>query len=135
MGYYIRYVLNDDRAVSLRELESALRQVDQAYGIDGDLLKFGEAGYGLIDITHRGDPICDDDLDLLARLAEKKRHREVIQITVRDAKGLVCVQPLSTQEARSGEVFAPLWEWLLANRTGLLAWEGGHFFDRIGELS
>jgi hypothetical protein len=135
VSFYIRYVLTDDRTVSLGELEGALRQIGQAYAIDGDLIKFGEAGYGLIDITHRGDPICDDDLDLLSRLAEKKRHREVIRATVRDAKGLVCVQPLNTQGARTGEVLAPIWDWLLANRAGLLAWEGGHFFDRPGELT
>lgn len=135
MSYYIRYVLTDERAISLEELEGALRQVAQAYAINGGLIRFEGAEYGLIDITHRGDPICDDDLDLLAQLAEVKSHRDAIQAIVRDAKGLLCVQPLNSQNTRTGEILAPLWEWLLTNRAGLLAWEGGRFFDSAGELT
>lgn len=134
VSFYIRYVLTDDRAATLVELEQALRQVDPAYTIDGDLIRMGESGYGVIDITHRGDPICDGDLDLLARLAAKKKHRDTILAAVRDAKSMVCVQPVSSLEARTDEVLAPLWDWLLANRAGLLVWEGGYFFNRAGEI-
>jgi hypothetical protein len=133
VSFYIRYILTDHRAVTAGELEQALRQVDPTYAIDGDLIKLG-AGYGIIDIAHRGDPICDGDLDLLARLAEKREHRDAIVAAVWDAKSMVCVQPVNSLEARTEEVLAPLWDWLLANRAGLLAWEGGTFFGRAGEL-
>jgi hypothetical protein len=134
VSFYIRYVLTDDRAITLGDLEQSLRQVDPAYAIDGDFISRGGAGYGIIDLTYRGDPICDGDLELLARLAEKKRHRDAIQAAIRDAKGMVCVQPVNSLESRTEEVLAPLWDWLLGNRAGLLVWEGGYFFNRAGEL-
>ena len=47
---------------------------------------------------------------------------------------MVCVQLVNSLEARTDDVLAPLWDWLLANRAGLLVWEGGHFFNRVGEM-
>jgi hypothetical protein len=134
MSFYIRYVLTDDRPVSIGDLEQALRQINPAYAIDGDLIELNQKGYGIIDITHRRDPICDGDLDLLARFAEKRKSRDSILAALRDAKSMVCVQPLSGGVAHPDEVLAPLWDWLLANRAGLLAWEGGHFSNRDGVL-
>ena len=134
VSFYIRYVLTDDRAVTLGELEHALRQVDPVYTIDGDLIRLGESGHGIIDIAHRGDPMCDGDLDLLARLAVNKQHRDAILADVRDAKGIVCVQPVNSLEPRTDKILAPLWDWLLANRAGLLVLEGGRFFNRMGEM-
>lgn len=134
MSFYIRYVLTDTQTVTVGELEKVLRQVDSTYVIDGDLIRLGEAEQGVIDITHRGDPICDDDLDLLTRLAVSKEHRNAILAAIQDARGMVCVQPLNPVEFRACKVLTPLWDWLLANRAGFLAWEGGQFFDRTGEL-
>ena len=94
VSFYIRYVLTDDRAVTLKELEEALQQVNPAYVIEGNLIKLGAGEHGIIDITQRGDPICDDDLNLLAWFAEKTRHREEIQDSLRNAKCMVTVQPL-----------------------------------------
>jgi hypothetical protein len=136
VSYYIRYVVTDDRAVTLPELEQVLQQVDPTCAIDGDLIVWGDEEYGQIDITCPGDPICDGDLNLLERLAEKKRHREVIRNSLRNAKSLVTVQPLwAADDATVEKILNPLWEWLLANRAGVLAVEGGHFFNQAGALN
>jgi hypothetical protein len=117
---YHRYVVTDDRPVTLAEMECALQEVDPTFAIDGEILGLGEKEYGLIDITFPGDPICDGDLELLARLARTKRNRDIILACLWDAKCLVTVTPLSEE----GSVLQPLWDWLLANRAGVLAFEG-----------
>ena len=129
LSCYHRYVVTDDRAVTLKELEEALQQVDPAYAIEGDLIKLGAGEYGIIDITQRGDPICDDDLNLLARFAEKTKHHEETLASLRNAKCMVTVQPLRS------DGLEPLWDWLLRNLAGILAFEGGHFCSREGPLN
>jgi hypothetical protein len=133
VSHYIRFVLTDEKPVLIEELESALRRVNEGYAIDGGVITFDGIELGLIDITQRGDPICDDDLDLLTRQAEKKHKRDLIQASLRNAMSLLCVQLLNAQDAKSDDALAPLWDWRLANREGLLASEGGYFFNRAGE--
>lgn len=126
MSCYHRYIVTDDRPLTLAELASALQEVDSTFAIDGEVLKCGEKEYALIDITFPGDPICDGDLELLAWLAEEQRNRDVILAGLRDVKCLVTVTPLW----EDGSFLQPLWDWLLANRAGIVAFEGGHFRTR-----
>jgi hypothetical protein len=128
---YHRYVVTDDQPVTLTELERALRQVDPAFAIDGDTLRLGETKCGLIDVTYPGDPVCNGDLELLARLAEGKGNRDPILASLRGAECLVTVTPL----CEDASVLQPLWDWLLANRAGILAFEGAYFRTRAGILN
>jgi hypothetical protein len=134
MSCYIRYVTTDRRAVDLQELEQALKAVDPAFVIQGDLIRHGEDDCGIVDITTRGHPVCDGDLELLERLAAPKRQRLQILSLLRQATGMVCVQPLAGPKGNETDLLAPLWAWLLENRGGLLVWEGGHFSDQTGDL-
>jgi hypothetical protein len=134
VSIYIRFILTDDLAVTLADVESALQQINPTYALDGEIIRVGETEYALINITQRGDPICDDDLDLLVRFAQTKKHRDDILTVLRSARSMVCVQPLNSLDSKTVDVLAPLWDWLLANRAGMLVWEGAHFFNRAGKL-
>lgn len=68
---------------------------------------------------------------MLARLAEKTWNRDLILASLRGAKCLVTVTPLW----EDASVLQPLWDWLLANRAGILAFEGGCFRTRAGRLN
>ena len=135
MSHYIRYVLFDAQPVTLEELNDALRAVNSTCTIDAGVLTVDQAEVAAIDVTRRGDPVCDGDLDLLTRLAERKKRRVEIQAALRRATGMVCVQPLNTLRPQTDELLAPLLDWLTTNRAGLLALEGGRFFDRVHELT
>lgn len=136
MSYYIRYVLTEDHGVTLTELEQALHTVAPTSSIENDLILLGDEAYGQIDITYRGDPICDEDLELLSRFAREKQNRDAILESLRNAKSMVTVQPIwSGDEETVSKVLDPLWEWLLANRAGILAVEGGYFYNQAGALN
>lgn len=83
----------------------------------------------VIDISQRGDPICDDDLNLLPRFAEKTSQREETLASLRTAKCMITVQPLRSNGLE------PLWDWLLRNHVGILAFEGGHLCSREVSLN
>ncbi len=61
MGYYMRYILTDDRETTLSEIETGLKQVDPDYSIgDGETLMYGDELYGEIEINVPGDGLFED---------------------------------------------------------------------------
>src|SRR5687768_1447511 len=131
MGYYMRFVVADDRNLSLSKINSGLKQVDAAYSIEfegdadeGDLTFNGDI-YGALEITRPGDGLFDDEIDELKEFledAEGKRKPEVLQV-LSDAKAIVALQVLQQGRATSEETLEridPLWEWFFANYEGLM---------------
>jgi hypothetical protein len=113
--------VTDERVLTLGEVEQALRQIDPTYVIDGDLLCRRGVELAIIELAFPGDPNCDGDLDLLYRQAERQANRNAVQAILQKCKCLVSIQPLTDESLES------LWDWLLANRAGLVAFEGGCF--------
>ena len=135
MSYYIRFVLTDDQSITLSQLEQALQATNPDYEIDGDIIVLDDEEFGQIEINERGDPLCDSDLELLREIAEQKQGKATLLAALNNAKSLIVVQPIWSREGEETlKVLSPLFHWLLENRKGLLASEGGSFSNSTGEI-
>jgi hypothetical protein len=136
MSFYTRYVVTDERPIQLDDLEAALRIAHPDYAIEQGLLRLGSREIGLIDISVRGDPICDGDLELLVRQADNNNPRHAaIASQIEQARSLVCVQRLASMDDKAEDFLVPLWDWLLHHRSGVLASEGGGFVVGRGQAA
>src|SRR5688500_544814 len=117
MSIYHRYVVSDERSLSLSELDLGPR-----YAVMVDTLMLDDQPLALIDVTFPGDPIFEGDLDLLRRQAEERRlqdHRALLD----RSRALVTVEPLNMIDPLTEPSLEPLWEWLRSNRRGFFVWE------------
>jgi hypothetical protein len=133
MSFYTRYVVTDERPIQLDDLEAALRSAHPDYAIEHGLIRLGSREIGLIDVSVRGDPICDGDLKLLLRRVDNHPRQTAIVSQITQAGSLVCVQRLASLDDKAEDYLVPLWDWLLHHRSGVLAREGGGFVVGRGQ--
>ena len=125
MSTYHRYLIADGGNTSLDELRQCLRDCDPLYDIDGDTVTLDGAECGIIvDVTERGDPIFDDDIDLLARRANNDSAADEIHRRLDRSTCMVTLQVISTYDETALDA---LWEWLRVHKKGIVAYEGGEF--------
>lgn len=125
MTIYHRYVIAGGDTVTLDELQRCLRACDSAYDIDGEHITYqGEDRGIIIDVTQRGDPIFDGDIDLLERHANREKNRDELHRELSRCNCMVTTQISSNCDEGALEV---IWNWLRDHRKGILAWEGGGF--------
>lgn len=143
MGYYMRFIITDDKEVSLSKLESALKQIDPAYLIDRDeefdsegLLKWADEVYGQIEVNRPGDGLFDAEIEELKEFVEDSegvKQSEVLNV-LGQAKAIVAIRVLD--QGRDSEAtlmkIDPLWQWLFENREGLLQAGGEGYYDASG---
>ena len=143
MGYYMRFIVTDEKDVSLGTLESALKQIDPAYLIDRDeeadsegLLKWRDAAYGQIEVNRPGDGLFDGEIEELKEFVENSegaKRSDVLNV-LGQAKAIVAIRVLD-QGRESEDTLVkidPLWQWLFANRQGLLQAGGEGYYDSSG---
>jgi hypothetical protein len=136
MCYYMRYIVTDEEGVSLLEIEQALQTVDPSYSIqDGDL-RFGDDLYGQIEVNRSGDTLFEEEIEeFIAELEDiKGGSKKTVETALRSANTIVAVQVLwqgRETEETLGRV-DPLWEWLFANRQGLLQADGEGYYSTSG---
>jgi hypothetical protein len=136
MSYYMRYIATDEKDISLPEIEQALQAVDSRYSVrDGDL-KYGDDLYGQIEVNRPGDGIFDEEVEeLKAELEDTKgKGKKKVETALQNAKAIIAVQVL-WQDRETEETLQkidPLWEWLFANRQGLLQADGEGYYDTSG---
>ncbi len=82
-----------------------------------------ECGIG-IDVTHRGDPVFDDDLDLVCRLAKRFSNSDEI---IGRLKTSTCMVTVQTYSYSAKLVLECLWACLRQEKNGVLVFEGGTF--------
>ena len=125
MSTYHRYLIANGGNTSLDELGQCLRDSDPSYDIDGDTVTFDGDERGIIvDVTERGDPIFDDDIDLLSRYADNDPARDEIH---RHLAGSTCMVTMQVTGDCDETALDALWEWLRVHKKGILAYEGGTF--------
>jgi hypothetical protein len=128
MGYYMRYIVTDERPVTVQELADAFRAADPGYHLE-ELAAELTVHHGARCIAHLtfnvpGDGLFDEEREELleeAGDARGKRRQEVVD-TLRAARQIVAVQVLHGGEGivSTLDLIDPLWEWLRANRTGII---------------
>ena len=64
MGYYIRFLLEDDQPLSLEEILTGLRTVDPGFALssDGDLSRDGEL-LAELEVNLAGDGLLEDEIE------------------------------------------------------------------------
>lgn len=140
----MRYIVTADQQVNLPVLEAALKQVDEAYAFtnvshgrreSGDLTHAG-ALYVQVEVNRPGDGLFEEELEELRGEAEEAagEGREVVLATLNTAKAVVAVQLLFQNRGTEATLrrIDPLWEWLFANRAGLLQADGEGYYNRSG---
>lgn len=136
MSYYMRYIVTDDRPLSLSDLQAALTTVDADYSITDGELGHGAELYGEIEINVRGEELCDEELGELRDFVEEAlgENKERVMEALRSANAMVVVRVLwqGRDSEPTLEKIAPLWQWLFSNREGLMQADGEGYYDASG---
>ena len=148
MAYYMRYLMTDPQDITLPLLADVLQQVDAAYTIEqtpdaafieAGLLKYGETVLGDIEINRADDELFADEINALHDELYHELPSEgltTVLATLKQAVLLLAVEVMweGDDEDTALQRLDPLWDWLLANRAGLLQSDGEGYYDRRGTL-
>ena len=126
MGYYLRYLITDDKSISLDQLQTGLKGVDPAYSVTTD----GETSYGKdlcgdIDLNYPHDGLFDEEIaelkDEISSLPKSAPKDKVLDILDR-TNTIIAVQVLwqGRPTEQTLAMLNPLWTWLFANYEGVL---------------
>lgn len=142
MGYYMRYIITSEQAITLPGIGAALTALDPAYAVQSEQiddvadLLYGETFCGVIEINRPGDDIFEDDLlefhDMVgAGDAEGERR---VRATLDSAKAIVAVEAIwqGTESESVLKHIDRLWNWLFAHYPGLLQADNEGFYDDHG---
>jgi hypothetical protein len=120
----------------LPAIEKGLKGFDPSYSIEDDHLKLGNAVYGAIEINAPGDGLFDEEIEWMLEEVEESEGegKTKVKRALEQAKAIVALQVLwqgrGTEETM--EKLEPLWEWLFANRQGLLQADAEGYYDSSG---
>src|SRR2546426_3927751 len=138
MGYFMRYVVTDPNETTLDLIGTALKQASSLYSIqrsEGECgqLRFGNDVYGIIEINHFGERLFTSEVEELIEEVEEaeSESKESVLGTLKSANYIIAVQvlwgPRKTEETHGK--LDPLWNWLLANRRGLVQADGEGYYE------
>jgi hypothetical protein len=138
VGYYMRYIVADDRPVAVGDLRTAFAGAGAGYEIEGEdgeatITHAGQA-IGQVTVNIPGDGLFDEELEELVELAQESEEQsaaaEVVEV-LRAARAIVAVQVLfgDRETERTLDLLAPLWTWLQVNREGLIQADGEGYYD------
>lgn len=145
MGYYMRYVVVDKKDLDLDMLEHSLRAYDPAYAIvtrqkgrnAGDLTHGGEV-CAQIEINRPHNGLFDDEIQELVEFANEAdgKGKKTVLRCLKKARLIVAVQVLfqNRETETTLQKIDPLWQWLFANREGMLQADGEGYYKERGEL-
>lgn len=143
MSHYMRYIVVDEQPVGPGELARALISSDPIYAVEPDesaatvTVLYGDAAAAQIEINVPGDGLFDQELDYLRRdvlATDDGTARERVLATLDTARAIVAAQVLrgAYDEHDAPTRLDPLWQWLFANRKGLLQADGEGYYDGLG---
>jgi len=134
MTYYIRYVMTEDDTLIFPQVTEILETISPDYEVDEDVINFKGELIGQIDINEPGDGLFEGDIELLTHQAEGMQTRDIIRTELGKAQIMLVVRVLGADWDASMDAVEPLFDWFLANHPGLLAIEGGEFWNTTGRL-
>jgi hypothetical protein len=136
MAYYLRFISMDDRPIMLADLEGALKAVDPKYSINGSersgRLKYGRGLYALLDVTKAANGGRDEIAELREEVAAIGGVDSQKVLHVLDSSTEVLTLEVKWQTRSTDETldkFGPLWDWLRANRRGLIQADGEGYYQ------
>ena len=137
----MRFIAVDERPVGFIELERALTPADPSYAIEPDessaIILYGESRVAEVELNVPGDGLFEQELDYLRRdvlATDDGTARERVLATLDTARTIVAAQVLAgAYDGHDAPTrLDPLWQWLFANRKGLLQADGEGYSDGLG---
>ena len=143
MGYYMRYIIDDEKEISLDAIESGLKSVDINYNINnlnwdrenGELFH-GDDLYGEIEIA-RIDPEDEEIEELIEDVEDAlEGNKEKVLSFLNNTKTVFVIRVL--WQGRDAEatldMINPLWNWLFENYNGLRQADGEGYYSIDGQI-
>ena len=145
MGYYMRYIVNEDKGISLNMIETALRRKDPNYSLANQApaqeyaeLLLGTEIYGALEINRRGSELMNEELEELLEDIDNAEvgDRQRVQHLLQNAHCTIALQVLWQGRGLEAtlEKIDPLWEWLFEQYQGLLQADGEGYYDINGQI-
>ena len=138
MGYYMRYIVSDDRPIGLEDIRTVFAEAGTAYEVDGEeteaTIAYEGKPIGHVTLNVPGDGLFDEERDELIEFTQDgddESAKDRVVNTLRDARAIVAVQVLfgDGDTDRTLDRLVPLWSWLQANRHGLIQADGEGYYD------
>jgi hypothetical protein len=134
VSYYLRFLSEDDRPLLLGELMSGLQGL--GFRVDGGgTLYRGSELLGQLEVSRPGDGLFEADSDELRREARQGGAAAgPVLARLGSLTAILAVSVLWQERAaeQTLDLLSPLWDWLLANRRGLIHADGEGFYDGQG---
>jgi hypothetical protein len=137
-GYYMRYIVTDNRQVSLNVLETALRASDQRYSIkrsegESGELRHDDVLYGTIEVNAPPDQLFSAEVEELLEEVNgaEAGAKETVIDALKAARAIITIQVLWGDRTAEETLMKldPLWDWLKANRKGLSQADGEGYYE------
>jgi hypothetical protein len=145
MGYYIRFIVYDEKDIALDAIEKGIKGIDPEFNLDewdrecefAELLH-GDDLYGELEITRLEQDDVDEEITELIEEAEDAIEGDkgkVIKL-LKKAKVMLVIRVLwQNRDAQATiNTIAPIWEWLFENYQGLLQVDGEGYFDKEHQI-
>lgn len=146
MGYYMRFVIDDEKKIALSQVLRGLKDMDRRYRFDGwnqtrDSVDFyhGDELLGELDLygIEPGEP--DEEIEDLIEDAHAAGGPHVDQIVsvLDEARNILAIRVLwqNREQEETLSRIDPLWDWLFAHYSGILHTDDGEFYNAEGLLS
>ena len=136
----MRYIVVDERALTLADVRRAFAAEEEDYGVDGtgsgaDVSIDGRT-IAQLAICVPGDGSFDDERAELLESANAGRGpgKASVLETLRGARAILAVQVLfgDADPEETLDALVPLWSFLQGNRRGLLQADGEGYYDADG---
>lgn len=122
MTTYHRYIISDAKSTTLSQLCDVVRKRNVHIDFENELVLRDREECGvLIDVSERGNPIFDDDLQIVRdRLRSSSRLDRQVQDLLDNCQCMVTTQVISTSDMY---VLDAIWDALGSYRPGILVLE------------
>jgi hypothetical protein len=131
MGYYLRFLSDDDRPLALGEIMPGLRDAGFRLAEDGSLYR-GDELLAHLEVSKAGDGLFEAERDELRQDAGRGgAAADAVLARLGSVTAILAASVLWQERTaeQTLDLLGPLWEWLLANRRGLIHADGEGFYD------
>lgn len=140
MAYYMRYITSNLDPIQFDALGAYLYGIDQEYRYfvddfdeqSAELIYKGER-IATLEINARGDQLFDEDIEdlieLLTFITDSRTEEIINQLKSAQAMLVAAVYWPGDDPEPVFSLLDPLWDWLFANRPGLLQADNEGFYD------
>jgi hypothetical protein len=133
VGYHLRFLSEDDRPLKLDEIMAGLRNADLGFRLDEDgSLRWSDELLARLEVTGTSDGLLEDEISELREEAGREgAAAEAVTTRLGSVTAILTVSVLWQERSaeQTLDLLSPLWEWLLANRRGLIYADGEGFYE------